>query len=444
MRHFLASTCFLAFAGTAAAEPVTHFTLGNGMEVVVIEDHRAAAVVQMVWYRIGSADEPKGHSGIAHFLEHLLFKGTDDLKPGEFSATVENLGGDDNAFTSYDYTSYFQNVAAPHLETVMKMESDRMRDLQLSEDEVLTERQVILEERGQTTESDPGSILGEQMAAALYLNHPYGTPVIGWRHEMEQLSLNDAVSFYRANYAPNNAILVVAGDVTPDQVRDLAQTYYGVIPKSDDVTRQPRATEPPQVAERRVTYADERVSEPYVVRNYLAPERNAGDQKKAAALTILAELLGGDATTAYLARKLQFGDKPVAIWSGAGYDGDALDSSSFSVYIQPVAGVSLADAESAMDGALADFLKDGVDAAHLERIKTQVRAGRIYAQDSAMGRAMEYGSSLVIGLTLQDIEEWPNILAAVTEEDIMTAAAEVLDRRRSVTGWLTGTEEAAE
>ncbi len=441
MRALLASTCFLALAGTATAEPVTHFTLDNGMEVVVIEDHRAAAVVQMVWYRIGSADEPKGHSGIAHFLEHLLFKGTDDLKPGEFSATVENLGGDDNAFTSYDYTAYFQNVAAQHLETVMKMESDRMRDLRLSEDEVATERQVILEERGQTTESDPSSILGEQMSAALYLNHPYGTPVIGWRHEMEKLSLEDATSFYRANYAPNNAILVVAGDVTPDQVRDLATTYYGVVAPSENVTRQPRPSEPPQIAERRITYGDERVSDPYVVRNYLAPERDPGDQQKAAALTLLAELLGGDATTAYLPRKLQFGDKPVAVWSGASYDAEALDDSSFSVYVQPAEGVTLADAEAALDQALADFLKDSVDSAHLTRIKTQVRAARIYAQDSAMGRAMEYGGALAIGLTVQDVEEWPDILAAVTEQDIMTAAAQVLDRKHSVTGWLTGTEE---
>ncbi len=206
-------------AAMAQAEAVTDFTLENGMEVVVIEDHRAPVVTHMVWYKIGAADEPPGHSGIAHFFEHLMFKGTDEIKPGEFSAIVEAQGGNDNAFTSWDYTAYFQRVAADRLDLMMKMEADRMRDLHLTDDVVKTERGVILEERNQRIDSDPGSLMQEQAKAALYLNHPYGVPIIGWRHEIEPLNLKDALAFYHTNYAPNNAILVVAGDVTPDEVR---------------------------------------------------------------------------------------------------------------------------------------------------------------------------------------------------------------------------------
>jgi zinc protease len=211
----------------AADEPVTTFTLDNGLNVVVIEDHRAPVVVQMIWYRVGAADEPAGHSGIAHFLEHLMFKGTEKIAPNAFSGIVEAQGGDDNAFTSWDYTAYFQRIAADRLELVMEMEADRMRNLRLTEDDVTTERQVILEERAQRTDSDPGSLLMEQMRAAQFLNTPYGIPVIGWRHEMAELSREDALSYYQRFYAPNNATLVIAGDVTPDKVKALAETYYG-------------------------------------------------------------------------------------------------------------------------------------------------------------------------------------------------------------------------
>ncbi|MEY4697812.1 MAG: hypothetical protein RIT14_2240, partial [Pseudomonadota bacterium] len=277
--------CLGAALPAAAAEDVTAFALDNGLDVVVIEDHRAPVVVQMVWYKVGAADEPKGKSGIAHFLEHLMFKGTDELASGEFSDAVEAQGGSDNAFTSWDYTAYFQRVAADRLDLMMKMEADRMVDLRLPSDEVLTERDVILEERNQRTDSSPGALLSEQMRAAQYLHHPYGTPIIGWRHEMEGLTQADAEAFYKAHYAPNNAILVVAGDVTPEAVRAMAETHYGAIPASPLIQPRERVAEPPQIAERRMTLADPRVSEPYITRTYLAPERDPGDQKTAAALT---------------------------------------------------------------------------------------------------------------------------------------------------------------
>jgi len=441
----LVAACALLFspvAGMAAdSEQVTYFTLDNGMEVVVVEDHRAPAVQQMVWYRAGSADEPKGSSGVAHFLEHLLFKATDKMESGEFSATVAANGGRDNAFTSYDYTAYFQRVAADRLELMMQMESDRMKNIRLTPENIGTERDVIIEERNQRTENSPGALFNEQLNAAQYLNHRYGVPVIGWRHEMEALDLDDALSFYETYYSPNNAILVVSGDVEPEAVRALAEKYYGAIPANPDLPPRLRTQEPPQTAARRLTFYDARVAQPYVTRSYLAPERDPGAQEKAAALTILAEILGGG-TTSFLAEKLQF-DTQVATYTGAFYRGASLDDTTFTLVVVPAADVTLQQAEDAMDAALASFMQDGVDQAQLDRIKLQIRAEQIYARDDAESVANRYGQALAIGLTVQDVQDWPKVLDAVTADDIMQAAAEIFDRRTSVTGWLMK-EEAAQ
>ncbi|WP_431298043.1 M16 family metallopeptidase [Tabrizicola sp. BL-A-41-H6] len=426
----------------ASAETVTNFQLENGLDVVVIEDHRAPVVVNMVWYRVGAADEPAGHSGIAHFLEHLMFKGTEKIAPGDFSAIVEAQGGNDNAFTSWDYTAYFQRVAADRLDLMMEMEADRMRNLRLTEDDVTTERQVILEERAQRTDSSPGALLSEQMRAAQFLNHPYGVPIIGWRHEMEQLSREDALTYYQRFYAPNNATLVVAGDVTPDAVRAMAEKHFGPLKPSEGITPRVRPQEPPQLSERRLSLADERVSEPYVMRTYLAPERDPGDQKDAAALTILAELLGGSGQTSVLARALQF-DSQIAVYSTAYYDGTSIDDATFGFVVVPVPGVTLPDAEAAMDKVLATFLKDGPDADAFERIKTQIRANEIYAKDDVQGLARTYGEELSIGLSLADIQGWDEALGAVTIDDVRAVAAKVLDRRNAVTGYLTRPEDPA-
>ena len=430
-----------ALALPAAADTVSNFTLDNGMQVVVIEDHRAPVVTHMVWYKIGRADEAPGHSGIAHFFEHLMFKGTKTVAPGEFSATVEQQGGNDNAFTTNDYTAYFQRIAADRLDLMMKLEADRMVNLTMSEEDVATERQVILEERGQRVDSDPASLLQEQMSAAQFLNHPYGIPVIGWRDEIAALTRQDALDFYRAYYAPNNAILVVAGDVDPQAVLEMAKTHYGPLPPSDKIKPRQRPAEPPQLAERRLVLSDQRVAQPYIARSYLAPERNPGDQKQAAALAVLAELLGGSGTTSILARALQF-DTQTAVYASAFYDGTSVDPETFGLVLVPSEGVALADAEKAMDDVIAEFLKKGVNAKDLERIKTKVRAAEIYSRDSAGGLARDYGAALAVGLTLQDVADWPNALQAVTADDVMAAANLVLNRNQAVTGWLTATEAA--
>ncbi|WP_170349818.1 MULTISPECIES: M16 family metallopeptidase [Ruegeria] len=423
-------------------EAVTTFTLDNGMDVVVIEDHRAPVVQHMVWYRAGSADEPVGSSGVAHFLEHLLFKGTDTLAPGEFSATVAANGGNDNAFTSYDYTAYFQRVAADRLELMMRMEADRMRNIRLSEEDIATERDVILEERNQRTENSPRALFGEQMSASQYLNHRYGVPIIGWKHEMETLDMEDALSFYQTHYAPNNAILVVTGDVEPDEVKTLAEQYYGVIPANPDLPERVRSQEPPQSAERRLTFKDARVSQPYVQRSYLAPERDAGAQEKAAALFLLAELLGGS-TTSYLNEKLQFEQQKV-VYTGAFYRGVSLDDTTFDLLVVPAQGVSLQEAEEAMDQAVADFIAEGVNEEDLDRIKMQLRAAQTYARDNVDGIGNRYGRALTSGLTVEDVQAWPDILQAVTGEEIIAAAREVLQPEASVTGWLMRDDEVTQ
>lgn len=429
-------------AGPALAEEVSTFTLDNGLDLVVIEDHRAPVVVHMVWYRIGAADEPSGHSGIAHFLEHLMFQGTETVAPGDLSKIVAAQGGSDNAFTSFDFTAYFQRVAADRLDLMMQLEADRMRNLRLTEDDVTTERQVILGERNERVDSDPGSLLSEQMAAALFLNHPYGIPVIGWRHEMAALTRQDALDFYQAYYAPNNAILVVAGDVDPEAVLAMAREHYGPVPPSDRITPRIRPVDPPHLAERRMVLSDERVAQPYVVRTYLAAERNPGDQRQAAALRLLAELLGGNPTTSVLARALQF-QTQTAVYSATFYDGLSLDTSTFGLVVVPVPGVSLEDAEAAMDKAVQDFLDKGVDPSDFARIKAQVRASEIYGRDNVQGLARQYGAALAVGLGVQDVQDWPDLLQSITEDEVLAAARVVFDRRNAVTGWLT-TKEAAE
>ncbi len=447
MRRLMALTGALVFAtapllAQTIEDQVTTFQLENGMDVVVIEDHRAPAVVHMVWYRAGSADEQPGVSGVAHFLEHLLFKGTEKLAPGEFSEIVKANGGTDNAFTSFDYTAYFQRVAADRLGLMMEMEADRMKNIQLDREDILTERDVIIEERNQRVENDPGSLFREQRMAAQYLNHPYGTPIIGWRHEMVNLDLDDALAYYRQFYSPNNAVLVVAGDVLPDNVLALAQEHYGPIPRNEALPERVRPSEPPQMAERRISFSDPRVAQPYVMRTYLAPERDSGDQRKAAALTLLSEVLGGS-QTAVLPQKLQFEEK-LAVYAGAFYSGLSLDDTTFGVVNVPAQGVTLEEAEANMDRVIAEFMETGVDPVQLDRIKFQLRAQQVYELDSSNSLANRYGAALTSGLTIEDVHEWPRILQSITPEEIIAAAQEVFDRDNAVTGFLRTAQEVTQ
>ncbi|MGG7567650.1 M16 family metallopeptidase [Rhodovulum sp. DZ06] len=440
----LAAATVLAPALPAAAKPqVTAFTLANGMEAVVIEDHRAPVVTHMVWYKVGAADEPPGRSGIAHLFEHLMFKGTDEIPDSAFSKIVAANGGQDNAFTSQDYTAYYQRIAADRLELVMKMEADRMADLVINDDHLRTERQVVIEERNQRTENNPRALFGEQFDAALYMNHPYGIPVIGWRHEIDALTLPDLHAFYDRWYAPNRAMLVVAGDVTPEEVRRLAEKHYGPIPPSD-IGEAPRMrpSEPPQRAPRRLVMEDARVRQPAMSRSYLVAPRRT-DQAQAAALLIASEVLGGG-INGRIQQALTVQNR-VAVSAGAWFGAGLRDYAEFGFWAAPAPGVSLQEAEDALDRTLAAFLaSDGPTEAELARIKAGYRADLVYADDSQMGLARRYGAGRATGLTIEQIEAWGDVLQAVTAEDVMAALRAALDPNRSVTGWLRAPEAGTE
>lgn len=437
-RHAISAiTAFLLtspFAFAETRDDVSHFSLPNGLEVVVIEDHRAPVVVQMLWYKIGSADERPGKSGIAHYLEHLMFKGTDKLEAGELSKIVTANGGLDNAFTSYDYTTYFQRIASDRLSLIMEMEADRMANLKIGEDDWQAERQVVLEERAQRIDSDPRALLAEEQNAVQFYNHPYGRPVIGWRDEMMGLTRKDAIAWYDEHYSPNEAVLVLAGDVTPEKARELAEKYYGPVPAKNKAEPRIRPQEPEQNAARRMRMYDARVAQPVMIRGYLATERNPGDQKTAAALTVLAELLGGSMQTSVLGRELGITGK--ALWVSAGYEGFSVDPTTFRLAMIPAPDISPEKAEKMLDDVLAEFLQTGPDKADLERVKIRIRAARIYSRDSAHGRAYDYGQGLATGLTIRDVNDWPDILGAVTAEDVTRVAQELLNSKSHVTAWL--------
>lgn len=434
----ISAACSLILASLSPAwanGEVTEFTLENGLQAVVIEDHRSPAVVHMLWYRVGAADEPPGQSGIAHFLEHLMFKGTDTVASGEFSQIVEANGGTDNAFTSWDYTGYIQRVAADRLPLLMEMEADRMVNLRLPEDEVVTELSVVLEERAQRTDSSPGGLFQEEVRATLYQNHPYRIPIIGWRHEIEDLTRQDALDFYAEHYAPNNAILIVAGDVDPQEVRALAETYYGPIAANPDIVERSRPSEPPQQSARIVVFEDPRVAQPYVSRAVLAPSREPGAQEEAAALTLLAELLGGGPTS-LMNRVLQTEER-TSLFTAAYYNGLSYDESSFTLLNVPVPGRSLEEAEADLDRIIARFLEEGIDPEQFERVKFLYEASEIYALDNASGRARLYGVALTSGLTVADVDAWNDVIAATTIEDVMAAAETLFSNPATVTGFLT-------
>ncbi len=417
------------------AQPRTsEFTLANGLQVVVIPDHRAPVVTHMIWYKAGAADEPKGVSGIAHFLEHLMFKSTDKIPIGEFSKIVARLGGQDNAFTGHDVTSYFQRIAKERLETVMEMEADRMVNLRLTEKEVLTERDVILEERRSRIENNPAAIMDEQMNAALYYSHPYGIPVIGWEHEMAKLSRADAMAFYKRFYAPNNAILVVTGDVTADEVKALAEQTYGKVPSNKQVTWLPRVQEPQHRAARRVELRDARAGKTSVHRLYLAPSYRTAAEGEAEALDLLLKITASGPTSR-LYKKLVVEDK-VASSAGGWYSGAARDSGKISLYAVASDGVDIGKVEQGIDAVVSEIKTGGVTEGELERAKKAYLAEYIYESDNQTSLARRYGWSLTVGRTLKDIEQWPARIAKVTLDDVKTAAAKYLDIRHSVTGTL--------
>lgn len=431
----LAATLCMGVGAANAAEPVKveTFALENGMQAVVIPNHRVPAVSHMMWFRIGSADEPRGVSGLAHYLEHMMFKGTNKLKVGEYSQVVSKHGGDHNAFTSYDYTGYYVNIAKENLPLVMELEADRMVNLRVDEAEFLKEREVIIEERSMRTDNQPAALLREQMMAALYLGHPYHTPVIGWRHEMENLSRERVFEMYHRYYHPNNAVLVVAGDITAAELKPLAEKYYGALKKGDDLTRDWTA-EPTHVAERRVVLRDAKVLQPSFTRYYLAPSFVDGDTDRAIPLTLLSQVVGGSQTSRLYQTLVV--ERKLATDAGVYYNGIDRGPSVFVVSATPAEGVSLETLEAAVDEVLAEVMESGVTAAELQRAKTLSKSEVIYARDGLQSLAYIIGQLYMIGLDETFFNAWTDKIEAATAGELHDAANALLVPKRSVTGWL--------
>ena len=413
---------------------VTGFTLANGMQVVVIPDRRAPVVTHMVWYRAGSADEPAGKSGIAHYLEHLMFKGTKSHPNGEFSKIVTRIGGQENAFTSHDYTAYYQRVAKEQLGLMMELEADRMQNLVLDPATAAPELKVVLEERSMRTDNDPSARLGEAVDAALHPNHPYRIPVIGWRSEIEALTVPDAFAFYDRFYTPNNAILVVAGDVDEATVRDLAEKTYGKVPRRAEPGERHRPQDPESVVARSVVLADERVNQPSWRRSYDVPSSRTAAPGESEALDLVADTLGGGATSR-LYRKLVV-EKGVAAQAGAYYLSDAYDQGKMLVYAVPRDGVSLTDLAKSVDEVIAEFTREGPSADEVAHSMKKVVAEAIRSQDNQAALARIFGQGLVIGHTLDDVRTWPSRVRGVAPGAVKAAAAKWLVPERAVTAEL--------
>ena len=430
----LALAVSMSVATAEGGPQIENFTLDNGLEVVVIPDRRAPVVTHMLWYRIGSADEAPGKSGIAHFFEHLMFKGTANYGPGVFSARIADVGGRENAFTSYDYTAYYQQVAPDLLPEMMAMEADRMTNLVLTEEVIAPERDVIIEERNMRVESDPRALLSEEVSATLYQNHPYRFPVIGWMHEIEKLNRDDAIDFYRRYYAPNNAVLVVAGDVDADTVRRLAQETYGKVARGPELPPRLRPTEPEQNTRRTVTLRDARVGVPSFSKRWLVPSYTTAEPGAAEALDVLAEVLGGGVRSR-LYQELVV-KQGIASSAMAYYQSTALDDTMFMVLGSPRGEAALEDVERAIDAEIAKIAADGVTADEVEKAKKRFVRSMIFARDEQDGMARIYGSTLTTGGTVEDIASWPDRIRAVTADDVKAAAVRWLDERRSVAAYL--------
>lgn len=422
--------------GTPAAakvfDPET-FTLKNGMQVVVISNHRIPVVTHMVWYKVGAMDEPPGKSGLAHYLEHLMFKGTEKYKPGQFSKIVAQNGGRENAFTSQDYTAYYQSVAKDRLELMMEIEADRMTGLVLTDEIIEPERKVVLEERSSRTDNNPDAQLSEQTATATYLNHPYRIPIIGWAHEIKSLTRADLLDFYKKWYAPNNAILVVAGDVTMADVRPLAEKYYGVIP-AKELPDRVEWKEPPLLADRRVEMRHERVRQPEWSRRYHAPSVNYGNTDQSVALQVLSEILSGGSTSRLYAHLVVKTKKLTS--AGAWYSARSRGPGTFGFYGSPKSDGKAADVEAGIDAELAKLVKDGVTEEEVKNAIARLQAGAIYANDSIDTPARVLGGALAIGRSVDDVESWPERIGAVTAEDVNKAIKDVFQNKRSVTSVL--------
>jgi zinc protease len=441
---FLVFLLVLSLPANAQTFGAEEFTLANGMQVVVIPNHRAPVVTHMVWMKVGAADETPGLSGMAHYLEHLLFKGTKKQAPGEFSRTVKTLGGNDNAFTSQDYTAYFVSIAVKNLPKVMEMEADRMTGITPPEDHFKSEKSVVLEERRQRTDNDPRALFMEQLNSLLFINHPYGIPVIGWMNEIEDYEWVDVKKFYDTWYAPNNAVLVVSGDITAEKFKPLAEKYFGAIPKKN-LPQRLRPLVPPAPGKTLLTLQDPNIHQSIYSKSFIAPaeSRNRSDSL---ALQVLSDILdGGSATRLY---KSLVVEQKKATSVQFSYTSTALDYGTITVGGVPAAGVSPEELGKLLDAEIRNVVEKGVTETEVKEAIIRLRDEAIFARDSVAGPAMIFGAALTTGSSVQDVENWPGDIAKVTVERVNAAAKLYLDEnnpwvRPPVTGYLLPEEKPA-
>lgn len=409
------------------------YTLRNGMTVALIPNNKSPVISHMVWYKIGAKDEPAGKSGVAHFLEHLMFKGTAKYGAGEFSKNVSRFGGNHNAFTSQDFTAYYQNISKDKLELVMDLESDRMENLLFDKEEINKERQVIIEERNTRTENNPRSLLREQMMASLFQNHPYGIPIIGWKHEIEDLKLEDLRKFYLDNYAPNNAILVISGDIDSESIKPLIAKYYESMMPAD-LEPYPNTKEPVHRSARKLTLNHPNVSTEQIFRYYLAPSQIYGKSEYGYALTMLSQLLGSSSTSLFYRELVE--KQKIAVAASTRYNDLSHGPSVFSISATPAPGVSIDRLESEIEKIILQVIEEGFSEENIKRNKNLLIADTIYAQEDLKTLAFIYGQVLSLGLTKEYVTDWDNNINKVTNNDIKEAAKYVFDKNHSVTGYL--------
>ena len=406
-------------AQAQATPQAAEFVLRNGMKIIVKEDHRAPTAVQMVWYKVGSIDESNGTTGIAHALEHMMFKGTKTYKTGEFSRRVADLGGRENAFTNRDYTAYFQQVEQSRLEAVMALEADRMRNLQFDKNEFGREIRIVMEERHWRTDDQPQGLMNEALNAAAFVAHPYHHPVVGWMDDLQHMTLSDDQAWYQRWYAPNNATLVVSGDVSAARVVALAEKYFGPIPAKNIVRGKPQ-NEPVQRGMRRVSVKAP-AENPYVILAFKTPAlHDVENDQEPYALDVLSAVLDGY-DNARLNDKLVRTDK-VANNVGASYDDILRGPALFTLEGSPVAGTSTVELEKLLRAEVERIARDGVAEQELQRVKTQLIAAQIYKRDSIFGQAMEIGVMEMAGISHKDADRIVEKLKTVTSQQVQAVA----------------------
>ncbi|MFN7054140.1 M16 family metallopeptidase [Hyphomonas sp.] len=426
------AACWLMFSPIAAAEapadpnaPST-FTLDNGMQVVVVPDRRAPVVTHMVWYRVGAVDEAPGKSGIAHLFEHVMFKETENIGPEEFTSIVQRLGGQLNAFTSWDYTAYFERVHRDHLGRMMELEADRMVNLIINDDPegpFISERDVVKEERRQRIENNPNALLQEQVLSTLWRGHPYEITVIGLMDEVAALTPEDGLEFYRQYYSPENAILVVAGDVTEEEVRALAERYYGPIqPTGLAINERPWRSVEPLTESHFLSHSDPKVRQPVWSRYYLGTSQRR-NYEKALALEVGLQVLGGGLTSRLYQALVE--EQKLAInvatfsWTTLHDEGPAV------IFGTPVTGVTLEELEAAVMAEIERILEEGFTEPEVTRARNRLAASAIYQRDSQASMANMFGAGKVLGWTLEEIKAYPDDIRRVTPEAALAAVRAV-------------------